>query len=288
MHPITVLEQHSSSAPRSGFVSQIMAGRVNDLELPSELPDLVGYVEFAVRGGFPSVLGVGDNPRRLWLDSYVDQLVLRDVPELGEIRDPAALRRLVRALTENTGGLTADAELAAAADMNVETVRRQERLLGDLRIVMSLPAWHTNRIRRLIKQRKRYAVDTGLVAALLEVDVAAVLANGNLLGRMLETFTLSQLWPLLAVAERRVVVHHLRQQDGRHEVDLVLEAGDGQIVGIEIKASAGPSAGDARHLTWLRDQIADRFVIGIVLHTGKAIYPLEERVVAVPIAALWG
>jgi predicted AAA+ superfamily ATPase len=288
MHPITVLEQRSSSPPRSELVPRIMAGRVDDLPLPSELPDLVGYVELAARGGFPPVVGVGDNACRLWLDSYVDQLVLRDVSELGEIRDPAALRRLIRALTECTGTVTADTELAAAADMNVKTVRRQERLLEDLRIVTSLPAWHSNRISRLIKQRKRYAVDTGMVAALLEVDATAVLANGDLLGHMLETFTLSQLRPLLAVADRRVVAHHLRQQDGRHEVDVILEAADGHIVGIEIKASAGPSTSDAKHLAWLRDELADRFTCGIVLHTGKAIYSLGERVTAAPIAALWG
>jgi len=62
-----------------------------------------------------------------------------------------------------------------------------------------------------------------------------------------------------------------------------LEAADGRVVGLEIKASAGPSASDARHLLWLRDQLGDRFIAGLVLHTGKSIYPLAEHVTAVPI-----
>lgn len=77
-----------------------------------------------------------------------------------------------------------------------EATLETARWLGagwDLRIVTSLPAWHSNRISRLIKLRKRHAVDTGSVAALLEVDAASVLANGDLLVRLLETFTLSQL-----------------------------------------------------------------------------------------------
>ncbi len=94
--------------------------------------------------------------------------------------------------------------------------------------------------------------------------------------------------PLLDVAERRVRAHHLRQQDGRREIDVLLEDANGHLVGLEIKASAGPSAADARHLSWLRNQLADRFTTGIVLHTGKAIYPLDRRITAVPIAALWG
>lgn len=287
MHPLTVLEQRSTGTPHSNFVDHVLSGQVADLALPADSVDLVGYVEFAVAGGYPPVVGLPVRSRRQWLDSYVEQLVLRDVPELGEIRDPAALRRLLRALIESTGSLTADTELAMAADMNVKTVRRQERLLEDLRIVLSLPAWHTNRISRLIKQRKRYAVDTGLVAGLLETDVRGVLSNGDLLGRRLETFVLAQLRPLLDTADRRVIAHHLRQQDGRREVDVVLEAADGQIAGIEIKASAGPTAHDARHLAWLRDQWGERFTAGVVLHTGKGSYSLGENITAVPICALW-
>lgn len=287
MRPLTVLEQRSTGAPRSDFLDRVLSGRFADLDLPPDGLDLVGYVDLAVAGGYPPALGLSAKSRQLWLDSYVEQLILRDVPELGEIRESAALRRLLRALVESTCTLTADTELAAAADMNVKTVRRQERLLEDLRIVLSLPAWHTNRISRLIKQRKRYAVDTGLVACMLETDVRGVLNNGDLLGRMLETFVLAQLRPLVDTAGRRVSAHHLRQQDGRREVDVVLEAADGRVVGIEIRASAGPAAYDARYLAWLRDQLGERFAAGIVLHTGKAIYPLGEMITAVPISALW-
>jgi hypothetical protein len=35
----------------------------------------------------------------------------------------------------------AGTELAAAAEMNVKTIRRQQWLLADLRIVTSLPKW---------------------------------------------------------------------------------------------------------------------------------------------------
>lgn len=288
MHPMTVLEQQAASTPRSEFIACVLAGQPENLALPADLPNLAGYIDLAVAGGYPPVVGAAEAARQLWLDSYIEQLVLRDVPELGEIRDPAALRRLLRALIESTGTLTADTELATAADMNVKTVRRQERLLEDLRIVKSLPAWHNNRLTRLTKQRKHYAVDTGLTAALLEIDATAILTNGGLLGRMLETFVLAQLRPLLDTAARRITAHHLRLQDGRREVDVVLETADGHLTGLEIKASAGPSPADAHHLAWLRDQFPERFTAGILLHTGTSIYPLGDRITAVPIAALWG
>jgi hypothetical protein len=49
-----------------------------------------------------------------------------------------------------------------------------------------------------------------------------------------------------------------------------------------------PNADDARHLVWLRDQMEGRFVAGVVFHTGPRIYELSERIIAAPIAALWG
>jgi hypothetical protein len=60
------------------------------------------------------------------------------------------------------------------------------------------------------------------------------------------------------------------------------------LIGIEVKASAAPRASDAKHLAWLRDQLEERFVIGVVLHTGPRLFDLGDRIVAAPIAALWG
>ena len=71
------------------------------------------------------------------------------------------------------------------------------------------------------------------------------------------------------------------------EIDLVAELAAGDVVAIEVKATAAPRPDDARHLSWLRDTLEDRFLAGAVLHTGPRKYRLAERVYAVPICALW-
>jgi len=288
MYPMTVLELQASKQPQTDLIARLFSGDLSSLALPSHIPDLVGYIDLAVIGGYPRVIGLRELDRRRWLEGYSQQLILRDVPELGDIRDPVGLRRLLRAIAEHSAGLVPDTELAASADVDVKTVRRQERMLENLRIVDALFPWHTNRISRLIKARKRFLSDSGLAAALLDVDAGAVMADGVLLGRMLETFVMAQLRPLLGITKLGVHAYHVRQQDGRREIDVILEAADGRIVGVEIKATASPSAADARHLAWLRDQLGDRFVAGVVLSTVNSIYPLGERLAAVPIAALWG
>ena len=109
-----------------------------------------------------------------------------------------------------------------------------------------------------------------------------------MLGRVLATFVAAQLRPELAISASRPQLHHLRTEQGRHEVDLVAELAGGRLVGIEVKAAASPTAADAKHLTWLRDELGERFAAGVVLHTGPRLYELGERIVAAPICALWG
>jgi hypothetical protein len=105
-------------------------------------------------------------------------------------------------------------------------------------------------------------VDPGLAAVLLGVDMAVGMSRGDLLGRMLVAFVLAQLRFLLGLDTPPARAYYLRQHDGRREVDVILEAADGRIVGLEIKATAAPTRDDARHLAWLRDQLGGRFVTG--------------------------
>jgi uncharacterized protein len=70
-------------------------------------------------------------------------------------------------------------------------------------------------------------------------------------------------------------------------VDLLIETAGGQLIGIEVKASATATASDAGHLAWLRDETGDAFATGIVLHTGPHVFPVSERILGAPVSALW-
>lgn len=119
-------------------------------------------------------------------------------------------------------------------------------------------------------------------------DVRSALRDADPLGRVIDTFVVSQLRAELAVCRPGVTMFHLRQAHGRREVDVVLEAPDGRVVAVEIKASAAPTREDARHLAWLRDELGKAFVAGVVLHTGPRPFHLDDRIHALPIGGLWG
>lgn len=275
--------------PRAGSVLDVL---VDDgaaaLRVPPRPPDLAGYVEAALRGGLPdAVLQPDPRLRRRWLTSYVEEIVARDGALVDGGRDPVRLRRYLQAWAANTAGAPEHKTLYEAAEINRLTAIGYDRLLHTLLVVEPVPAWSTNRLARLTSAPKRHLVEPALLGPLLGMDATGVLRDPDVLGRLLETFVLAQLRPELTVSEHPPRVYHLRQREGRHEVDLIIELADGRIVGIEVKAAATATRSDARHLIWLHEQIGDRLVCGIVLHAGPHSYPLAERIHAAPICSMW-
>jgi len=154
-------------------------------------------------------------------------------------------------------------------------------------LVDNLPAWTSDRLSRLVKAPKRHFVDPGLAVAAIRLDAAGLLRDTNLVGRIIESFVVAQLRPLLATAETRPRLHHLRTGGGEREIDLIIEYGGNRVVAVEVKATSAPKARDARHLEWLRETLGDRFIGGVLLHTGSAQAEISPHVVALPINALW-
>jgi predicted AAA+ superfamily ATPase len=271
------------------FVERLADGQTDAFTLPSDVPDLVGYLELALRGGFPEpVLRRTGDAARAWLDGYLRQLLTRDVDGLDGPRDPARLRRYFEALALNSAGLVDHKTLYDAAGVHRMTGVAYERLLTNLFVLDALPAWTSNRLMRLVRAPKRYLVDPSLVATALDLDLQAMLRSGDLIGRLIDTFVVAQLRPELELRSPQPRLYHLRQRDARREVDLVAEVTAGDVVAIEIKATSAPSRDDARHLMWLRDQLGERFLCGAVLHTGPRPFRLDDRVLALPICCLWG
>ncbi len=258
------------------------------LSVPSDVPDLRGYIDAALAGSFPSPrLHLSGAGRRRWLRAYLDQVLTRDASQIDVGRDPARLRRYFETLAVSTSGLAEAKKLYDAAGINARTAAAYDGLLTNLFIVDSIPAWSTNRLKRLARTPKRYVVDPALVGAALQVDGEGVLRDGDLMGRVLDTYVMSQVRAEIHTDDLELRAHHVRLEGGRHEIDLLLESPDGRLIAIEVKAEAAPAPASARHLRWLRDEFDDRFVAGLVLHSGPRPYSLGDRLLALPICCLW-
>ncbi|HMQ24637.1 MAG TPA: ATP-binding protein [Acidimicrobiales bacterium] len=283
MMPMTVRERLARTT--RPFIDRVIDGE--PLEPASPATDLRGYVALSLEGGFPELLRLSEQGRRRWIDSYVDQLLTRDAALVDRGRDPARLRRYLEAYALNSAGLVQDKTLYDAAGIDRRTAVAYEGLLLNLLVVDALPAWTSNRLKRLTLAPKRYLVDPALLAGIIGLTETAVLRDGDLLGRVLDTLVAAQLRAESEVARHRARLFHLRQEQGRREIDLVAEVGAERLVGIEVKATSAPDRSSASHLAWLRDRIGDRFVAGVVFHTGPAAFSLGDRITAAPISTLW-
>ena len=79
---------------------------------------------------------------------------------------------------------------------------------------------------------------------------------------------------------------HFRTSRG-DEVDLVMEARDDAVVGIEVKSSATVRSGDFAGLRVLEEIAGNRFRRGIVLYTGTDVVSFGTKLVAAPVSMLW-
>ncbi len=255
---------------------------------PPPREDLAEYVARALAGGYPDVaVRLAGRERVDWLRSYLDEVSTRDAVQLGGFRDPERFRRFLEVVALTTAGIPTDVTIAQAVGADRRTMSAYRSALVNLMILDLVPAWSGNRLNRLVKNPKHYVVDPALTAAAVRLDAPGVLRDSDVLGRLLDTFVAAQLRPLVPLAESAPRLYHLREVGAGREIDLLLEFGGRGVVAIEVKAASAPRRTDARHLEWLRDQLGERFIGGVVLHTGLVVTDLAPGIHALPISSFW-
>lgn len=266
--------------------------------------ELERYVEEIIRGGFPGLRGLTGRALRLHLDTYLSLIGDRDLPdELGRrVRDPIGLRRWMRAYAAASSTTTSfekirDAATAGEAKPARDTAESYRNALERLWILDPVPAWSPSRnhIRRLAQPPKHQLADPALAARLLDVDRGALLSgrdagppiprDGTLLGALFESLVTQsvRVYAQAAEAER---VSHLRTHSGEHEVDLIVERGDGKVVAIEVKLARVVEDAHLGQLRWLAERIGDDLLDAVVITTGDAAYRRRDGIAVVPAALL--
>lgn len=269
---------------RPVFVDALLNGSLEQLATAATTRE--EYFERLARGGFPEAVRRDARRRGRFFESYIDDLIDRDVSTLGDIGRRAALTRLVGLAAATVGQLYVPAQLARAASIDAKTADRYVSLFEEVFLFKRVPAWTASSTKRAVGAAKLLAVDSGLVTDLVGRTPARLAKGDPLAGPLLENFALSEIARLLPLASERARLFHFRTKDGV-EVDGVVETRDRRIAAIEVKAAESVRAEDLRGLIYLRDRVGDDFVAGVVLHTGRAIRSVGDRLWAVPLDCLW-
>jgi len=104
---------------------------------------------------------------------------------------------------------------------------------------------------------------------------------------VLETFVYSELLKHVTTAEGNYQLLYYRDLD-KFEVDIVIENSAGQLIGVEIKASATVKESDLRGLKKLANVAGKQFKLGVLLYDGTETLPLGDGLWAAPLSTLWG
>lgn len=239
-------------------------------------------------GGFPEAVFRKDERRRGgWFGSYLTTVLQRDVRDLSHIDGLTDMPRLLSILASRAGGLMNLSEVSRSVGIPHTTLKRYLALLETTFLIRPINAWHANLGKRLVKAPKLYLCDSGLLTNLNGILSAAQLDESPIKGACVENFVMAELLKQASWSDHAVTLWHFRTAAGK-EVDFILEAPDGRLVGIEVKASATLRPDDFTALKELADILKKRFVCGIVLYTGDTVLPFGDRLWAVPLPILWG
>ncbi len=240
-----------------------------------------------LRGGYPEACHRPTWERRqAWFSSYVMTILQRDVRDLANIEGLTAMPRLLALLAARVGRLMNHAEVSRSLAMPQTTLKRYMSLLEATFLVQLVPPWSSNLGKRLVKSSKLYLIDTGLAASLLGHSKQESLERSALIGHLFENFVVMELRKQIGWSRTRPELSHFRTLAGQ-EVDVVLEAPSGQIVGIEVKAAGAVNPDAFRGLRVLAEQAGDRFHRGVVLYAGRETVPFGGNMFALPLDSLW-
>lgn len=272
-----------------------IAGRYEDVlqrafdgDIPSIVDAPVGrheYAEMLVAGGFPEARMRSPAARMRFFTSYVGSIVDRDVADVARVQDPTAVGTLLRLVAARSGALARYETLARDAALDGKTVKSHLDVLERLFLVRIRRPWHVNIGKRQVKAPKLYMADSGLLAGMLGAGAGRVRDDDGLAGALFETFVATELERQASWSPQPLTFWHYRE--GEREVDTIVEWPSGEIVGVEVKASATVRARDFTALAHLRDRVGARLRAGLVVYAGQRTLPFGNRLWALPLRGLW-
>jgi predicted AAA+ superfamily ATPase len=238
-------------------------------------------------GGYPEVRRLARRERPGWFRDYVLTTIERDVVQLSGIRKVAEMGQLLRLFAARTGCELVMQGIINDAPLERQAVYDHRAWLETIHLITTLPAWSRNLTRRVKKHPKIFLTDPGLAAWLLGKTPATLEdPTDPSTGQLVETFVFNELRRQLTWTATEATMFHWQDRTG-DEIDIILESADGRVAAIEVKAGQTAKPEWFRWLGQMRDTVGDNFAVGIALYTGEEILPFGDRLLAIPIAALW-
>ncbi len=253
--------------------SESLAGRIIYFTLtPFLLPEINTFStiqKYHLKGGFPrSYLSKSEKSAFLWLDSFINTFLERDLNSFGFNLPADLMRRLWRMLAHNNGQLLNSSRLGNSIGLSHTTIRRYIDILRYTYMIRILEPYYTNIKKRIVKTPKIYIIDTGILHSLLKISTFDDLFNHPVYGSSFESLVIENV-----IASFNEYDPYFYRNSNGNEIDLLLVKGQ-NIIAIEIKASTSPKINKGFYIACDDIKATQAFVIADIEMT----YPLKNNV----------
>ncbi len=284
LYPLTESEKSRSVG---NFLYDLFDDRLKpDFKTNRTVISNLEFEERIISGGYVEPLNRDILRARQWRRSYLRDIAEREVPETFKIRNPELLSRIMELLAWRTGSLLRISELVKAFAVHRLTLERYLAYLERVYLVRRIPAWHSNKTKRLTKSPKIHFIDCGLAATLADFPMDNQEKNRVYLGHLCESFVVQQIIAHAGWTNPDLRFWHYRDKD-QVEVDLVMTLRE-KVWGFEIKSKTSVNSRDAKGLIKLANACGNDFQKGILFYRGSDIISLAKGLVlAVPVSELW-
>jgi len=282
LSPLTEAEKQNS---QNNFVDKLlnnkyMAETVGDRKI------VIGLAKAVCSGGYPEPCLRSEKRAWRWHREYLRAIIERDVKDIAKIYDTTNMTKLIELTALRTSSILNINNLSVDLGIARKTVETYLQILERLFLIRRLPAWHSNRGKRLIKAPKLHMLDSGLACALNRLSEENWLDYSNQFGGVLESFAIQQIICLAQWYDPDLQFSHYRDKD-KNEVDLVIERGL-DTWGIEIKKSVSLQNSDYNGLAKLAEQCTGNWKGGVILYSGRSTVSLPvKNCLAIPFDNLW-
>lgn len=264
-------------------VSESLAGRIAILELYpfSLLEKKEVELESTIWNGLYPEPSIFPEKRNLWVSSYIQTYIERDVRQMQNIKDIRAFELFMGLIASINGQMFNTASLSRDVGVTLPTIKSWAGILEASYICFMLQPYFKNYGKRLIKTPKVYFLDTALVCTMTRQPNAIAAISGAMGGSLFEGFIISEAVKVFAIKGKRPDIYFWRSHDGL-EVDLIIQTG-GKLYPVEIKLTSTPTI---RHLEPLNrfKKLAgnDASNIGIIVCRVEKKRTLPENNIAMP------
>jgi predicted AAA+ superfamily ATPase len=232
-----------------------------------------------LKGGYPEPW-IEQNNRfeTLWMDSYVQTYVRRDIAALFPQLDLHKYQLFLSLLANASGQIINYSEIARVLGVSQPTARDYFHIAHGTLIWRHLPPYEQDAKKRIVKHPKGYVRDSGLLNYLLRTPSIDLLMTHPRAGSFFEGLVIEEVLRNLEWKKTPFDAFHYRTSAGG-EVDLVLSMPYG-IVPIEIKYKDQIKSRDIRGLTDFVSEFSCPF--GLVISAGQSAYLFNEKIAVIP------